>query len=830
MPDLGPIIGRLDDAARALDAAMSSAVRHTSRKVSVDAPALEAAAHETRTALGAALPDSLLGHLSTNGSELHFSTASQIRAKLAQLGAAAKAVEQLGGVESVVRQGGLDAVDGAVELYRRGVVDHLKPTFKLVDDALDLNRGWFAPGAEVRKERLEELKAVTELLREVDPHIGMTTRNLQAKARMVDRYFYSPSGSEYKAAVKGVREWMDAIHAAGDRLPTAPDNLASTLSSGSAKATHARQGMVEIPEIVALASLPDDAAVAGAAIPSLDRHEQVVTVIGDRLQGVNRYDKEFRTRLAMFRDDARRMTADLERIRPLVAEAPDAAEQALDDALSWTHHAEAEMQKAALGKNVDFNTVKFLEAQQINFGELRTQLQRLLDDPSLATVRLDTREEVAEIFARPGHLDVAALRSVLEGDTPVTARRAIVASFADGPRIDPATPAATSVEESLRLLDEADLIDEAIQSIARRDPAPKSYWLMLDEEGIRHAIADATKRRQLALGTADMLPDRIVSDLRQDLRRIPERLATHDGNDTLSKLTSTDLQSARRSAATYRSKLADLSARADRDGGLRTLSPSTRVGAARDANRRWLLDELDAMSRPAADATPEAQLDHVARRISLLADLSDATPRSLDPVLRRIRTELDAIDAHWLMPDDTAISLELMRHIEPEQLATLDMHSMDNTARSMRRIAADLRAWRNLDDGVLPTTDVDRLAVAARRATDLAEFVTGSKPGKAEDLTKWLMNIRSRIAVVERTMPARGAEAELRAVHAATTHVDAALDRYAELAKTYKSSRWSTTPEDFTALHESVAALAARIEQDHVDLRAAARASGAAKS
>ncbi|MCB0878837.1 MAG: hypothetical protein KDC46_07640 [Thermoleophilia bacterium] len=824
--DLAGSIRQLDGAIVAIDHAIVDAVGRNGY-VSLDLAPVRAATDQVEALLGSALPDAFCntGSSLTNGG--YASKAFDGRVRLARLGAAARSVQELGGPEAVAARGGLDAIDGAVDIYRSHLAKDVGVSLDTLQATLENRLGMFdskgEKSAQLRSLWIDASRALAGAR-----ELGMDTSRIGTKTDHI--WSASVSNRGYRNAVHDAEDLLGAVRGYVRELPKATTKQTEQLHSSIAHAEAARAS-IDLPAVQSLAAIEDPAAAVAAAPATLAGHLQLLDALSERVAGHNYYQPEWTELLAPFRSDLVRIADDIDALKPLLADGPESAEAAAAGASEWIRYGDSYLAESIRGRRpLGYDNVSELFTNSSeDLRELKTQIERMLDDPSLTHVRSDVRDEVRELLDRPGELDVAALRDVFEGDAPETARRAFVEAFADGPLLDEQAAAATTTDEAIRRLDEAALISDAVQHIARTAPENRAYWLALDEPGIRDAIRDTEHRRMLALGMSELVPPGVANGVKSNAEGTIATLNRHDTAEPYQRVMSRTLTAADDAATKYRDTLIDLTQRAQRDGGLRTITPSERPDATTAAAADWIVRELDRLEPLAVDASSDAHVDQLGRRLSLLADLSRSI-RPDDAKLARLRSELGALDNLWRAPDDVALEVARLRSLPDDALARAGQSDglTATVPYRLRQAVEKLRAWTMFDDGVLPSTDVDRLAVAARRASNTARVdPTGNwvsrKPIEARNL--WLQEMDARVIDIESLLGTDAPRDALRAVRATRGELQRDVDAAMQLGYQQRE-RWVPDQAHTTAYRDALGRLAREVEQLHVDARAAAQATG----
>jgi hypothetical protein len=413
--------------------------------------------------------------------------------------------------------------------------------------------------------------------------------------------------------------------------------------------------------------------------------------------------------------------------------------------------------------------------------------------------------------------------------------RALAELVADLKPLATDAPPAANVEEAHRLLDEAQLISDAVQSTTAARYGREE--LLLSDPAVRSATEQLLARRVAALGVADRVPEQLGGTIRSSTTSLREKLPLTEADYDYKLPKARDLEGLDRSAAAYGYELRKVATRASVDGGLRAIAPSARPAQARAAEASWLMREVESMPAIAADAPAEAFVDSSARRVSLVADLIQAVGSRRSgagtadgDVLRRAASEVTAIDDLWRYPDDTALALARARRTMeggPEAIAAAmnDYRPAEGIVGQLRDVAADLRAWSALTDGALPHSSLDRISVAARRsdalrsfASDMTTITTSDQPSSR--LATWLDEVDARLTDLDTTLAGAMPRAERTAVDDALAALRVNLDQHAALQKTYQGSKWTLDSAALESAVERIAQLDAKVQLVNVEARA----------
>ncbi len=762
MSDLLGAASRIDDAARTLDRMFLQPGTGLGSSASAS---ITQVMSDTTTQLAAAMPNGL-------GSELrsfyipydaNVTTLANVRSQLAHLGAVTRAVHELGGVDHVVSQGGLDAIDGAADVIRRSLlldgVNQLRSAGALVDERpFGISMSSKARSQHVAQVRRALEAPITELTQAgfLDDSGAALIERMRNASYDVSRATYDSVMQDAKAVVHDMTIANPAT-LPGPSAEWSERMLVSTRARAIAEETSSR---ARLPVAPRLATLADDESVLAHAHAALDQHAATFEALQTAAGSETVHSAPFRGLLASARDKIGRAAEDLDRIKLLLADAPDDLRDASDLASHWASYNARAVNNGTNG-SVDS---RMLANTLTNIRRLQTGLDDVLQEPDLLRAGTDVADEVREVLARPGaRLDLDVLRELFDGPSSTAARAALVEHVADVTPHAPGQPRTTDIAESLRLLDEVELIGRSI-----RDQTEKGRWVpterSLAEQPFTRAALEVVERADTALGTRPLVSEATSNRLWSSVLSLRDKL---NGTSTAAPH-SWDFETLLDGAGTYRRELAAHAERAAADGGLRAISPSSRPTQAVEARSRWLVRELDALTAPATDATSAVRIDDAARRATILHDVlrlsnetKDASAR--EALLQRAATEYQSLGETWRMPDDVAMSLHRMRE-EIRTTGTIDTGRQLDTSRPgyntnpgldrARSIASGLQAWSMFTDGPLPETAVDRLAVAARRGASVRSYfdeMAAAGGDKVDGLPfpSQVEELRLRVAAVE---------------------------------------------------------------------------------
>ncbi len=767
MTDLLGAASRIDDAVRVVDRILASG---TGGANPTDTRLITGAVSDATTQLAAAMPSGFGGELRSFylPYDLNLPQLATARSQLGHLSAVTRAVHELGGVDHVVSQGGLDAVDGAADVIRRHLLldanDQLRSAKAIIDDrpfGISMSRG-------TRSEHLGTVRramaAPMEQLRDsgmVDEAGDPLVTRLQAARQG------TASKAEYDRVIRDAGEMVDHVRGLGPTTAPTSDSWAERMlvSNRARSIATEHAARATLPTAPRLASLADDAAVLAHADAALEQHAATYEALQVAVGSADPYDKPFRDAFIAARQKLDRASEDVTRIDQLLADAPDSMRDTAFLARDWVS-AGARLANTSRDRFASGDS-RLMTSTLDHIRSLQAHLATVTNEPHLLRAGTEIGEEIQEVLARPGErIDLDVMRGLLAGDVGTRARTAFVEHL---PRIKPHPVDAAQtrdMQEAVKLLDEVELIGTAMDS-----QITKSRWVpderYLDEPGLREATADMVARADGALGTSALVGERTaslletqVSNLRGHLDRVDPAAGRRPGDFELGNLL----------AATrdYRTELAARASQFGDDGGLRAITPSARPAQAAEARTRWLVRELDALTVPAAGATSAEHIDDAARRATLTHELLHNISNVKDPdekraLLERAMTEYQSLGPTWRMPDDVAIDVIRIRD-EIQRTGSLNLDrqlnvtvSGYNTNPGMNRassIASGLQAWAMFADGPLPETAADRLAVAARRGASVRSYLDSLADMPPYDrerirIVDQIEELRMRIATVD---------------------------------------------------------------------------------
>lgn len=766
MTDLLGAASRIDDAARSLDRMLTSGSIGTGH---IDDLRIPDAVRDASSRLAAAMPTGLgdeLGRMYVPYN-LDVPKLAGVRSQIAHLGAVTRAVHEFGGVDHVVSQGGLDAIDGAADVIRRHLLldanQQLRSAAAIIEDrpfGISMSR----------TSRVEHLgnvqRAMTapmELLRDsgMVAEVGHPLISRLQAARQG-----TASRAQYDMALREARVMID--HVRGLNHATAPttdewgERMLVSNTARSIATERAARGV--LPAAPPLSSLADDAAVLSHADAALQQHAATFEALEVAVGSAGQYDKPFRDAFIAARQKLDRAAADMKRIDELLADAPDPMRGTSALARGWIASG-ARFANTPRAQHASADPA-ILELAPVHIRNLQEHLARLSDEPDLLRAGTDIADELREVLARPGErIDLDVVRSLFDGDVAFRAKSAFVEHL---PQVKPHpldAPRTSDSQQAMQLLDEVDVLGSALA-----EQITKGRWVpaerALDEPGLREATLELLARADTALGTTTYVSERTASRLSDELAGVRSQL---DGTSSIKRSPREwELRTVLEAARTYRTELATRASQLADDGGLRAISPSARPAQAAEARTRWLVRELDQLTAPPPTATSAEHIDDAARRATLthqllrnLGSVQNADERRL--LLERAMTEYQSLGPTWRMPDDVAVELTRLRK-EIEETGTLNLGRQLNTTLpgyntnpGMNRassIASGLQSWAMFADGPLPETAADRLAVAARRGASVRSYLDSLAGMDSYDrerirIVDQVEELRMRIATVD---------------------------------------------------------------------------------
>lgn len=736
MTDLLGAASRIDDAARAMDRIMAAGSMGTGH---IDDLRINDAVSDATTQLAAAMPSGFGGELRNFyvPYDLNVPKLAVARSQLGQLSAVTRAVHELGGVDHVVSQGGLDAVDGAADVIRRHLLldanDQLRSAAAVIEDrpfGVSMSRtsrmDHLGNVRRVMAAPMEQLRASGMVVESGDP---IVTRLQNVRGNSASRMQYEQVLREADVMVDHVRGLNPAT------APTADSFAERMLVSNRARSIATeRAARSTLPTAPRLGSLTDDAAVLGHADAALEQHAATFEALQIAVGSATPREAPFQQAFVAARSKLDRALEDVTRIEQLLDDAPDSMRASGSLARDWVSYSARFADPGATSR--PSGDAKMVANALEHVRDLQAQLAKVGDEPELLRAGTDVADEVQEVLARPGdHIDLDVMRGLLTGDLAVPARAAFLEHL---PRIKPHpadAPRTADVQETLRLLDEVDLIGTSLGEQIKKerwDPVER----YLDEPALRGATVDMVARADGALGTTALVSESASSKLQAQVTSLRGHL---DGIDPDAVRRPRDYELGNLLAAVrgYRTELAARASQVADDGGLRAVTPSARPVQAAEARTRWLVRELDALTMPAAGATSAEHIDHAARRATLTHQLLRNLSNVQDPgeqrvLLERAMTEYQSLGPTWRMPDDVAVDLVRIRD-EIQRTGTLNLGRQLNTTLPgyntnpgmirANNVATGLQAWAMFADGPLPETAADQLAVAARRGASVRSYL-----------------------------------------------------------------------------------------------------------
>ncbi|MCW2920318.1 MAG: hypothetical protein JWL76_192 [Thermoleophilia bacterium] len=763
MTDLLGAASRIDDAMRALDRIVANSNGGLDGVSHIGIPHVMS---ETTTQLAAAMPNGLSNELRSFyiPYDAGIDKLATVRSQLAHLGAVTRAVHELGGVDHVVSQGGLDAIDGATDVVRRHLLldasDRMRAAGSMIDERP------FGVGMS-RKARTQHVADVRRAI--LAPMVQLADDGVvdgEASTRLAGRFrdlHYDVTKDQYDQVLRDARSMVDQSANVNPATLPAPSAawtermLVSTRARAIAAEAATR---TKLPTAPRLSTLADDASVLANSGVALEQHaatfEALHTAVGD----ANYYSPAFREVIDAARAKIDRAAEDLLRINQLLSDTPDALRTTSMIANDWVSYNARYANRGTGGGSVDSN---MLTGTLSAIRSLQKGLAAVVDEPELLRAGTDIADEVQEVLTRPGaRLDLEVLRGLLGGDTASRAKAALVQHV---PSIKPHTSdtlRTTDVQHALQLLDEAELIGTSLS-----DQVTKGRWVPIERSLAQANFPDVTaellNRADTALGTSALVGESAVRSLETSIAHLRKAFTP----EARSAPRAHDLSATLKAVRGYRTELASRAERASVDGGLRAITPSARPAQALEARSRWILRELDALTAPAADASSADHIDHAARRASIVHDLLRVAQESANGPLRtalveRAATEYQSLGETWRMPDDVARWLWQVRddiqrngtiNIDRQLNATLPGYNTNPGMNRARGIATGLQSWSMFTDGPLPETAADRLSVAARRAGSTRQYVDNmieAHGEKLDELPLWaqLGELRAQIAGV----------------------------------------------------------------------------------
>jgi hypothetical protein len=829
MTDLRGAIAGLDGLLGRMDGVLSRAATldETVRVADLD---LAASASAVREALGPAMPDQIAAFTAQlpHDASMQVGELAVVRADLARLGAAAKGVEQLGGAEHVAAQGGLDAIDGAAGIVQRHIIDDAQRQLAGIRQDVDRAPGGVFSGKGSRIEYLRRMRARTEAGRETLVRGGGLTNapGIDFATALQD---YRLSRDGFATTLSQLRAWADALPGSAAK-PTTPAWVADNLVSTRAQEIAVERSLGDIAPVEPLRGKSIEE-VLDRAPQALDKHIALMERLRERVGDASYYSDGFAQPVRAMREHVTRAVQDARTLHAMLEHAPDRARNAAYLVDDWGSY----LLEHAGSWNARDNGPKMLPTTIEQLRALREEMARIADDPQLLHAATEAEAEVRSILERPGTLDVGAIRDLLAGDVPHATSQALARLVADLKPHLPEAPAASSVDEARRLLDEADVISDAVRRTAGKQLGSDEQ-ILLNDDSVRAAVEDLLLRRQAALGMSDRVPESVSGAVRSGIDGLEKKLTVFEAQYDMYLPRVRDLDGIDESARAYRDELLKVTDRASADGGLRAISPSARPSQARAAQSSWLMRELDSLPAIAADAPPETYIDTSARRVALVADLLESSGASRygtgtadGDVLRRAGSEILSMDDLWRYPDDTALRLASARRTVQAGSwaigeAATQYKADSNLVAQLRTSAADLRAWSALPDGTLPHTSTDRISVAARRSDAMRmaseRRVTVTKDSRTGDLVRFVTDMDERLGDLDTVLGGAMPRAERIAVDDALASVRANLDDYQELLKAYKGSDWTYDEQAVQVARERIADLDAAIARVQADARA----------
>lgn len=830
MAELRTALARFDDVLRQLDGVLARG-RTVEANADVAGIDLVGATGQVRSDLGAALPDQIaiaLDAAPLGQATIQHGQLAKLRAELARLGAVAHGVDELGGAEHVATQGGLDAIHGAAAIIQGHLLDDAQRQFGRVAAVLD-DTPSFVSGKGGRNEHLLYIDAAiaaptATMLHSAAGPVGWATDH-----QLVTFASRGASKVLHTQAIEGVRHQLDQALKVTRASAPAPgvDFLEANLVSEGARFFAAGRAMDGLSSIAPLGSLADDV-VFDHALPALDRHIATLDAIAARIGDKSYSTAEYGRTIKVATGQLRTALADATRLDALLVDAPDRARSAAYLANNW---GEFLIEKAGMWQAREQGTTMLPKTVQ-HFRALRDEVARILDDPQLLRAGADADEEMRALVARPGALDVAAIRHLIDGEAPLAAKRALVATVADLKPHPLDAPPAASVDEARRLLDEADVISDAVASLTTKHLDREER--LLNDPDVLAAVEQVVARRISALGVADRVAEPTGNSLRQGAESFAKKLGVRESERSYDLPRPSDLTTFDRAAVAYRAELLTVTERAAVDGGLRAIAPSARPAQARAAAGEWLMRELDSLPAVAADAPAELHVDSTARRLTILADLLGSAGairhhgvEAGNPALMRASSEIGAIDDLWRYPDDTALRIARARRTfdsGPKAVADAITDYNGDMMTKLRSIAGELRAWSMLPDGTLPTTDMDRIAVAARRSESLRGIatlkVTAKSDGYSKVLEDWVDDIDTRLLDLDSILGARMPATQRGALDESLVALRSNLEQRAQLTASYRGSAWKLDEAAIEATRTRIDELADAVRTTHADARA----------
>ena len=767
MTDLLGAASRIDDAARALDRMFAPSGAGSGRATDLRIPVVMS---DATTQLAAAMPNGLGRELVSFHVpyDAGIGELSKVRSQLAHLGAVTRAVHELGGVDHVVSQGGLDAIDGAADVIRRHLLLDAADQLRTVGSIIDERPFGAGMSRKARSQHLTDIRrAITAPMTQLDD-AGLVKETGDTLVSRLSAAAHDAPRDQYERLLRDSRAMVDQVANANPSTLPGPSEawsermLVSNRARAIATETSARGNLPVAPR---LATLVDDAAVLANAHAALDQHAATFEALQVAVGNASTYDAAFKDAFYAARPRLERAAEDVTRLKQLVVDAPDDMRNTGYLAENWVSY-NARFSNRHSTERIYGETGMISNALE-HIRSMQSQLTQAIDEPDLLRAGTEVADELKEVLARPGdRIDLAVVRSLLDGESSIRARSAFIDHL---PTIKPHpvdAPRTSDVQEALQLLDEADVL-----GVSLRDQAAKGRWVLevrlLSEPGLRAATTELLARADASLGTGTLVSEATSHQLINSVASIRTKLTDTSGK-SYNQAGAYDVDGILSSIRAYRTELATRAERAAADGGLRAIPPSARPAQALEARSRWMLRELDSLAAPAADATSAERIEDAARRATVVHDLlrvANANPAgpTRTALVERAMTEYQSLGETWRMPDDVALDVWRNRE-EIQRTGTLDLDLQLSTARpgyntnpGMNRaqnISAGLQSWSMFADGPLPETAADRLSVAARRGASVRTYLNSMVAAKGEKLQglhfdEQVEELRRRVAFVE---------------------------------------------------------------------------------